>query len=230
MSASDRPDSDRAFLAAAGALASGVAAQLSAPLREIRDSLAVMVETLDRHFMEASGPQPYPWAETKELRERIAEAYLLSRSVTRLTGDLAGAVSLHRRAPETADVNQMVEQAIPLARHRIGEETELSIDLGDVPAVRIVPGELVLLLARLLIAAASTARGGGVGIAIRREREQGGRDRVLIQITAGEAGEASFAPAEAEELDALARRVLEQAGGELVAGHGRFELRLAVAK
>jgi hypothetical protein len=228
MSASDRPETDRAFLAAAGELASGVAAQLCAPLREIRDSLAVMVETLDLHLVEASGPQPYPWAETKALRERIAEAYLLSRAVTRLTGDLARAVSVHRRAPESADVNPLVEQAIALARHRIGEDSELSIDLGDVPAVRIVPGELVLLLAWLLVLAADASRGSGVAIAIRRERDAGARDRVLIHIAAEGAAPAALDRA---ELDALARRVLEPAGGELTAGErGGYEIRVVVAK
>ncbi len=236
MSASDRPDADSAFLAAAGALASGVAAQLNAPLREIRDSLAVMVETLDQHIAQASGPQPYPWVETKALRERIAEAYLLSRAVTRVTSDLARAVSLHRHPPETADVNQLVEQAIALARHRIGEDSELSIDLGDVPPVRIVPGELVLLVARLLTAAADAARGapgGGIAIAIRRERDAGGapgREQVLIQIAAVAGGPTSAA--EAAELEALARRVLEPAGGALATGgpDAHFEIRLVVAR
>jgi hypothetical protein len=226
----DRADGDRAFLVAAGALAGGVAAQLSAPLREIRDSLAVLVETLDRHFMEASGPQPYPWADTKALRERIAEAYLVSRGVTRLTSDLARAVSIHRGAPEATDVNPLVEQAIALARHRIGEDSELSIDLDEVPAVRLVPGELVLLVARLLVAAAETARpvpGAGVVVATRRERDPaGGRDRVLIEIAAEGGGE----PDDAGEIDALARRVLEPSGELLRGGAGRFEIRLSTAR
>jgi len=238
MSASDRPDgpdADHAFLAAAGALASGVAAQLSTPLREIRDSLAAMVEALDLHFALARGPQPYPWAETKALRERIAEAYLLSRSVTRLTSELSHAVSVHRRAPETADVNQLVEQAIALARHRLGDDVDLSIDLGDVPAVRIVPGELVLLVARLLISAGDAARAAssGLAVAIRRERESGGaggRDRVLILIGAEGAAAGSGAAGEQAQLDALARRVLEPAGGELAVRDGRHEIRLLVAK
>ncbi|HKE14226.1 MAG TPA: hypothetical protein VKB80_05165, partial [Kofleriaceae bacterium] len=186
------------------------------------------------HFARARGPQPYPWAETKALRERIAEAYLLSRSVTRLTSEMSRAVSVHRHAPETADVNQLVEQAIALARHRLGDDIDLSIDLGDVPAVRIVPGELVLLVARLLISAGDAARAasGGLTVAIRRERESGaagGRDRVLIVIGA-EGGAGSGAPGEQAELDALARRVLEPAGGELAAGDGRHEIRLLVAK
>ncbi|HTE54263.1 MAG TPA: hypothetical protein VK698_25585 [Kofleriaceae bacterium] len=234
MSASDRSEGDRAFLAAAGVLARGVAAQLGGPLREIRDSLAVMVETLDRHFIEASGPQPYPWSETKALRERIAEAYLLSRSVTRLTNDLARALSVQRSAPESADVNQLVEEAIALARHRIGEDSELSIDLGELPSVRLVPGELVLLLAWLLVLAADAARAHGTGVAIatRREREAtGGRDRVIVQIATTGGGGAGTAGGEPGEVEALARRVLEPSGGELVcAGQARFEIRLAVAR
>jgi hypothetical protein len=233
MSGSDRPDAERAFLAAAGALASGVAAHLCAPLREIRDSLAVMVETLDRHFALARGPEPYPWSETKALRERIAEAYLLSRAVTRLTSDLARAVSLQRGAPETADVNELVEQAVALARHRVGEESELSIDLGVLPAVRLVPGGLVLLLARLLVCAAEIGRsapGAGVAIVTRRERDAAsGRDHVLIEVAGRGGGEVS--EEDAAELEALARRVLEPAGGQLARrGPGQFEIRLGPAR
>jgi hypothetical protein len=228
----ERSDADRAFLIAAGALASGVAAQLCAPLREIRDSLAVMVETLDRHFFEASGPLPYPWAETKALRERIAEAYLLSRGVNRLTSDLARAVATQRTAPESSDVNQLVEQAISLARHRIGEDTELAIDLGDLPDVRLVPGGLVLLLARLVIAAAEAARAvPGAVVAIATRRERGERDELVIAITAGEQAIEGDAGAEAAELATLAPRVLESAAGALaVLGRGHFEIRLAVAR
>jgi len=219
------------LLAAAGSLAGGVAAQLCAPLREIRDSLAVMIETLDRHLVEARGPEPFPWAQTKELRERIAEAYLLGRAVTRLTGDLARAVSLQRGAPETADVNQLVEQAVSLARHRVGEETELSIDLGVLPAVRLVPGGLVLILARLLVLAADGGRsapGACVAIATRRERDAASaRDQVVVEI----AGRAEVADEDAAELEALARRVLEPAGGQLARrGPGQFEIRLAAVR
>lgn len=232
MSASDRSDAERAFLAAAGGLASGVAAQLGAPLREIRDSLAVMVETLDRHFMEASGPLPYPWSETKALRERIAEAYLLSRGVTRLTTDLARALSTQRGAPESADVNQLVEQGIALARHRIGEDSELVIDLGELPPVRLVPGEVVLLLAWLLVLAGDAARaapGSALSIATRRDRADDGTGRVIVRIEAE--GGAREGHGLADEVAALGRRILAPAGGELVSpGSASFEIRLAVAR
>ena len=56
-------------LAAAGSLAGGVAAELRVPLRELREGLAVIVEILDQHLNEHEGPAPYPWTETKALRE-----------------------------------------------------------------------------------------------------------------------------------------------------------------
>jgi signal transduction histidine kinase len=157
MSNDDSKDEDAAAVAAAGALASGVASELIAPLLQIRDGLAVLVATLDRHFAEAKGPSPYPYRDSKAMREQLAEIYLASRSVTRMTGDLARAIAPQRGLPELVDVNDAVEQALALARHQIGE-LELRVDFGEVPMVRAAQGELVLLVARLLMTAAVSAR------------------------------------------------------------------------
>jgi hypothetical protein len=222
-------DDDLAFLAAAGALASGVSAELCPPLREIRDALAVVVETLDRHFAEARGPAPYPWAETKALRERLAETYLLSRTVNRLTNDLARAVSARRGAPDAVDVNKLVEEAIALARHRIGEDSDLAVDLGHLPAVRIVEGDLVLLMARLLGLAAEAARtagGGTVGVRTRRERAEQQPDLVVVEIAVEGVAAGTGDPV----LPALARRALEPAGGELREAGAGFQIALPVAR
>jgi signal transduction histidine kinase len=162
----DRRGGDSVVQAAAGTIASGVAAELIAPLRELRDGLAVIVETLDKHFAAVKGPTPYPYAATKALRERVAEAYLTSRQVTRLTADLARAIGPRGGAAEPCDLNRLLEEAIGLARHRIGE-IECELDAGDIPLVRAVPGELVLLFATLLIAAADSARAvAGARIAV----------------------------------------------------------------
>lgn len=224
-------DLEAAFLVAAGAVAGGVASDLCPPLRRIRDALAVLVETLDQHFAAARGPEPYPWAETQALRERLAEAYLLSRAVTRQTADLARAVSIQRAAPEAVDLGGLVEQAVALSRHRVGEDCALTIDLGQMPAVRVVPGELVLLLARLLMDAADMARAGSgapLVIRTRRERSDDGRDQVLVRIGAGEPGEAAIYRGPQV---LLAHRVLEPAGGELrLMGPGLWELRLPLAR
>jgi hypothetical protein len=208
------PDPDLDFLSAAGALASGVTAELHGPLRQIRESLAVLVETLDRHFAEATGPVPYPWTATKAMRERLAETYLLCRAVTRTTGDLARAVATARGAVEAVEPNALVEQAVGLARHRFAEDRELDIDAGEVPAVRAPEGELVLLLATLVGDAAVSAAGP---LALRTRREG---DTVLIQIAG-----ARVAPLHA----ALARRVLAPIGGELAETGDSVEIRLMVS-
>ena len=224
------PDPETAFLAAAGALAGGVADELREPLREIRDALAVLVETLDRHFAEASGPEPYPWTATKALRERLAETYLLSRSVTRVTGELARAVSVSRPAPETVEVNQLIEQSVGLARHRFGDDCEVSIDTGELPPVRLAPGELVLLLSTVLSEVATAARSGGGAVFVRTRREHvGGAEVALIQVS-DVSGER-----DRSRLEALARRVLDPVGGSLArtagkgAGAALLEIRIPVA-
>jgi len=211
---SDRtPDPDLAFLSAAGALASGVTSELHGPLRQIRESLAVLVETLDRHFAEATGPVPYPWTATKALRERLAETYLLCRSVTRTTSDLARAVATARGPVEAIDPNKLVEQAAALARHKFGEDRELDIDAGDVPAVRAPAGELLLLLATLLGEAASAAAGR---LAVRTRREE---EVVVVHVSIARATAA---------LEALGERVLAPIGGELVEAGDAVEIRLPV--
>lgn len=211
---SDRlPDPDLAFLSAAGALASGVTSELHGPLRQIRESLAVLVETLDRHFTEATGPVPYPWTQTKALRERLAETYLLCRAVTRTTGDLARAVATTRGPVESIDPNKLVEQAVGLARHRFGEDRELDIDAGDVPAVRAPAGELVLLLATLLGEAAAASPGP---LALRTRREE---EMVVVHVSVARA---------TPSLVALGQRVLAPIGGELAEAGDAVELRLPV--
>jgi signal transduction histidine kinase len=213
-------ETDVAFLTAAGALSSGVLHELHTPLREIRESLAVLVETLDRHFSEASGPVPYPWPATKALRERLAETYLLCRTVTRTSGDLERAVSTSRTSVELVEPNSLIEQSVGLARHRFGEDRELDIDAGDVPPVRALAGELVLLFASLLVDAASSS--ATVMVRTRRDQEQ-----VVIQVSRSERPSPS--------LPVLAKRVLTPVGGELVSTSGEggaplFEIRLPVGR
>lgn len=214
MTLKDPSESDAAMLATAGELSSGVIAELGAPLRSIRDALAVLVETLDRHFAEARGPEPYPWAATKALRERLAETYLVSREVTRTTGDLARAVALKPGAAEAVDLNKILEQAIALARHRFTGDSDLAVDTAELPPVRLSPGEVVLLVAGLLGHAADGARAAGPGTPIavrtRRERTEGEADRAVLEIAAPGVDEAARA------LAPLARRILAAAGGELV--------------
>ncbi|MEM9488041.1 MAG: hypothetical protein AAGC55_02790 [Myxococcota bacterium] len=152
----------------AGILASGVAGQLAAPLRELRESLALMVETLDRYIGHAEGPKPYPWKSLAALRQELGEAYLASRTVARLAGDLHQAVSVappdgreaaeHSGAAAAAvEVNTQVEMAIELLREQLDPSIELFIDLGALPPVLARPSELTLTVAKMLLCCADSA-------------------------------------------------------------------------
>jgi C4-dicarboxylate-specific signal transduction histidine kinase len=151
------PGHEEPLRAVASALASGVAGQLSQPLRELRENLAVMVETLDRYVADAPGPTPYPWKSLNALRQELAQAYLLSREVARLAGDLQEGVSGAGAAAHVTDVNRCVESALNLARHRVSSHTEVFVDLGSLPPVHAVTGELVLAIAKLVLCCAESA-------------------------------------------------------------------------
>jgi hypothetical protein len=198
---------DVAHQAAAGALASGVASELIGPLREVRDGLAVVIESLDHHFAEAKGPSPLPFAEAKAMRERLAEMYIVSREVTRQTSDLARAIAPQRASAEPIDLNAAVEQALGLARHELGA-LELYFDAGELPPVRAAPGDFVLLAARLISVAAAGARASGVDLAVattRRTTDAG--DEVVLTVR--------HAGGHAIDLGALAVRTIGGLGGRL---------------
>ncbi len=201
-------------LAAAGELAGGVAAELRVPLRELRESLAVIVEILDQHLNEHEGPAPYPWTETKALRERVAQAYLTGRKAARLNSDLGDAINSYGKSAELVEVNKLVEVATNLTRHRISAGTELFIDFGKVPSAKVVPGEVVLLLARLLTIAADSAhdvQGAAISVKTRLE-ESGGSKEIAIYV----ADSGSGLPEQVAEATVLGNDVAGNAGGSFV--------------
>jgi signal transduction histidine kinase len=220
-------------LATAGSLAGGVAAELRVPLREIREGLAVIVEILDQHLNGPEGPMPYPWTETKALRERVAAAYLAGRRVARLNSDLGDAINSYGQTQELVDVNKLVEVATNLTRHRISAGTELFIDFGKVPPVEVVPGEVVLLLARLLTIAADSAhdvQGAAISVKTRLE-EHGSRSEIAIYV----ADSGSGLPDEVEAAAVLGKDVASKMAGSFEGtsdpGSGSvFELRIPVGK
>lgn len=206
-----KTDPQNLALAAAGALAGGVAAELRVPLRELRESLAVIVEILDQHLVEHEGPAPYPWNETKALRERVAQAYLTGRKVARLNSDLGDAINSYGKSPEIVDVNKLVEVATNLTRHRISAGTELFIDFGKVPDARLVPGEVVLLLARLLTIAADSAHGvPGAAISVKtREEDAAYCKEIAIYVADSGSGK----PEEVEGASILGKDVAKNSKG-----------------
>lgn len=217
---------DEALRAVASALASGVAGQLSQPLRELRENLAVMVETLDRYVAEAPGPTPYPWKALHALRQELANAYLLSREVARLAGDLHEGVSAGGGARPT-DVNRCVESALNLARHRVSRHTEVFVDLGSLPLVHAVPGELMLAIAKLVLCCAdSAAMRDGSALSIKTSRRHAG-ESVVIAVADNGAGLPAAARAAAQVVAPVIRRLRGTFEGVSQPGRGSaFECRL----
>ncbi len=182
---SDDDDGSAWMLATAGMLAGGVAGELSRPIRELRELLAVVVDSLDHHVSTAKGPTPYSWKQLAVLREQMAEAYLMSRGVARLAGDLAAAVATTAEATAPTDVNKALESALNLARHRVTEQVDVFMDFGAVPTARSVRSRLVLALARLIAAAGDATADQPDGEIHLRTRRVGDDVVVTVQFTGG---------------------------------------------
>ena len=181
---SDGEREDLELQAVAGVLSSGVARELALPLRELRENLALMVETLDRYTAEARGPTPYPWKSLQTLRQELADSYLLSRTIARLASDLADGVSARDAPIGPVEVNRQVEAALALSRHRITSATEVFVDLGSVPSIDAVHGEIMLGVAKMLMACAESAAavdGSAISIKTRRDSDGVG-DMVVVYI------------------------------------------------
>lgn len=228
-----KSDAKTLALAAGGALAGGVAAELRVPLREMREGLAVIVEILDQHLNGPEGPLPYPYPDTKALRERVAAVYLAGRRVARLNSDLGDAINSYGQSRELVDVNKLVEVATNLTRHRISTSTELFIDFGKVPSTELVPGEVVLLLARLLTVAADSAHDvEGAAISVKTRCEQvSGKSEIAIYVADSGRG----LPDEVESARVVGSAVAISVGGAFEGtsepGQGSvFELRIPIEK
>lgn len=206
MTHSERDDIE--LQAVAGVLSSGVARELARPLRELRENLAVMVETLDRYASQARGPTPYPWKALQTLRQELADSYLLSRQIARLASDLADGVSTRDAIVGPVDVNRQVEAALTLARHRITSSTEVFVDLGSVPTVEASQGPVLLGIARMLMACAQSAGAAdGSAISVRTRRDtHSGTDSVVVYVADNGRGHPDAAAAVHALLSPLAAR------------------------
>ncbi len=230
-SGSGRSDEPRAR--AAGLLAAGVVNELVRPLRELREDLAVLVELLDRHMAEAKGPKGLTWKDVESLRQQLADNYLRSRNLTRLASELAEAIKVEPELPVAIDLNKLVESGLHLARHRVAADTEVFVDLGSLPLVRVGGGgELLLSIARLIAVAADSARQvEGSAISIKTFRDLDAELGEVLVVTVADNGGGSREAAATASI--LATQVAARVGGGFLGtsepGTGSaFELRLPI--
>jgi C4-dicarboxylate-specific signal transduction histidine kinase len=223
---------DDEILAVAGRLARGVSAELARPLRELRELLAGLVDALDHHVATAKGPTPLPWGRVSELRDAIAEAYLISRTIARLTDDMVGALTPSMTVSAAIDVNKTVHAALNLARHCVAEDTEVFMDFGALPSVRSQASALLVSIAWLITLAADAARGvegSAISLATRRDtRPDEGIDDVVVMVADNGHGADTV-----ERTQAILRRMLAGAGVTVAAQSKpetgtTFELRVPV--
>lgn len=222
----DAPDGRLARIAA-GDLAGGVTRQMVKPLRELREDLAVLVESLDRHMMESRGPKGLSYREVEALRQTLADCYLRCRDTARLASDLAQASGMADRPLGPIDLNKLVESALNLARHRIKDDTEVFVDLGSVPLVRGLEPRLLLAIAQMIcVAAESAARTPGSALSIKTRLQAA---EVVLLVADNGAGH----PAAVDDLVAMLGTALADTGGHSAAtsqsGAGSaFELRFPI--
>lgn len=212
-------------------IAKEVSAEMAPPLGELRDRLALIVDTLDRHVALSTGPTAFPWTELQKLRQAIAQAYLSCAGVARLAGELSLALAAVGAPMGVVDVDHEVEGAVHLSSRRLGTSTELLVDTGSVPPARGAPGELMLAVAQLvLVCADSAAKVPGSSLSV-RTRFDPSTQTVVIAVADNGGG----APDSAGPALAHVAAVASRAGGSCVGtsqdGVGSaFELRLPAAE
>lgn len=209
----------------AGDVAVDVARQLAEPVRALRDRLGLVIDHLERHVADATGPTPYPWRSLQTLRRDLAAAYLEATQLARRLDELDRA--LEDDPPGWFDVSAAVELGIHLAGHHLSAGIELLIDLGNTPPAHGIPGPLALVVAQLVALSVRSARdlpGSTVSVRVMPEPPW-----VLVAIADNGTGSPRAAG-----LGDLARGVIAPWGGTVdaasVSGAGcTFELRLATA-
>lgn len=199
-------DAELLRLAARGVLAGAVTSELHEPLAHIARILEATVDRLDRHVATSRGPEPLPYPAVGEVRERVAQAFLEVGRATRLAADLAlVAASPVPRAATVHDLNELVERALSLSRHRFAADCEVLLDLGTMPPLVVDGVRVVMALAQLFVVVAAAA-GGGDTVVVHTRRIPDGV-QVAVYHPGPPAAETPFA--------ALVRRDLAEEGGEL---------------
>jgi signal transduction histidine kinase len=211
----------------AGEVAAEIARQLADPIRALRDRLGLVVDHIERHVAQATGPTPYPWRSLQTLRQDLGATYLEATTLARRIDELDQALGGASGELAAFDLSAAVDHGIRLASHNIASGMEVLIDLGDLPHVRGVAGTLALVVAQLIALSADSARGlPNSTLSVRTWDEDGTATLAIIDNGAGND--------RAVELGDLVRQVMTPWGAEIDAtseqGHGcAFEIRLTTA-
>jgi PAS domain S-box-containing protein len=139
-------------LASLGTLASGIAHEINNPLAYVSSSLAVA-----RRELEAS---PLSGAR----RESLGAALDAAEDGCRRVAEIVRGLRSFSRAPEegsrSVDLARVVDSALAIASHEIGQRARLTREYGEVPAVRGTESRLLQVVLNLVVNAAQAIDGG----------------------------------------------------------------------
>jgi hypothetical protein len=185
----------------AGVVAADIVADLTGPLRSVAESLAVMVDAIDRHVANSTGPTPYSWKSLGQLRQELATSYLDATVASRRMDDLRAVMMTVFQSPELLAVGEAVEVGVHLAGHHVGDHVELLVDLAPTSLARCERGGLALVVARAVaICAQSAVQRVGSTLTVRTSSDG---DHVLVMIADNGVGLASIV----DEAEVMARVV-----------------------
>jgi signal transduction histidine kinase len=146
------------------------------------------------------------------VREELMDAYLDIGRAARLAGDLAAVAGTATSA--ATDLNDVVERAVALARHRITRECELLLDLGSLAPVKVDGARVAQAVAHLILTAADEADSGST-IVLRTASESDGKAAV-VSVTHAIAARAAAAGAAPEpRFGELVKESISAEGGRL---------------
>ena len=209
-----------------GLLAGELAGELAAPMRGLRDRLALLVDHLDRYVASSTGPTPYPWVALQGLRHELGDAYLEATLLVRQLDDVQLVLSPPAGGAAQVDCAHEVEVALNLlAMKQAG--VELLADVGATPPVQAAPGALALVVTRLLFLCAQSAHGvAGAAISVRTFVEGG-----AVCVTVADSGQGMELPSsERAALVALLAQWCGTLDGVVTPGRGcSFVLHLTPA-
>ncbi|MHC4339139.1 MAG: ATP-binding protein [Planctomycetota bacterium] len=185
-------------MASIGQMAAGVAHELNNPIGYVGSNLhtleryvvkvRALIEAYEKHlFPEGSEDSE----ELRELRKELKVEYILedlpdlvkeslegTERVRKIVSDLKGFSRPDEKEPKEFDLNEGLKSTLNIVNNEIKYRAEVALDLGEIPPVWCIPGQINQVFMNLLInAGQAIEKNGEIHISTRQEG-----DSVLVRI------------------------------------------------